>query len=62
MVAEIVASVVLIVTVGLLTQALLNVQRVDPGFKTDNVLTVRTLLPRTKYPRRRSASSSTSAC
>ena len=31
-VAEIVASVVLIVTVGLLTQALLNVQRVDPGF------------------------------
>ena len=48
-VAEIVASVVLIVTVGLLTQALLKVQRVDPGFKTDNVLTVRTALPRTKY-------------
>ena len=50
-VAEIVASVVLIVTVGLLTQALLNVQRVDPGFKADNVLTVRTTLPRTKYPK-----------
>lgn len=48
-VAEIVASVVLIVTVGLLTQALLNVQRVDPGFTADNVLTVRTTLPRTKY-------------
>ena len=48
-VAEIVASVVLIVTVGLLTQALLNVQRVDPGFKADNVLTVRTTLPRIKY-------------
>jgi putative ABC transport system permease protein len=48
-VAEIVASVVLIVTVGLLTQALLNVQRVDPGFKTDDVLTVRTTLPRIKY-------------
>ena len=48
-VAEIVASVVLIVTVGLLTQALLNVQRVDPGFTADNVLTVRTTLPRIKY-------------
>ena len=48
-VAEIVASVVLIVSVGLLTQALLNVQRVDPGFKADNVLTVRTTLPRIKY-------------
>lgn len=48
-VAEIVASVVLMVTVGLLTQALLNVQRVDPGFKTDNVLTVRTTLPRIRY-------------
>src|SRR5688572_25060292 len=50
-VAEIVASVVLIVSVGLLTEALLNVQRVDPGFKADNVLTVRTTLPRIKYAR-----------
>ena len=48
-VAEIVASMVLIVTVGLLTQALLKVQSVDPGFKTNNVLTVRTTLPRPKY-------------
>ncbi len=48
-VAEIVASVVLIVTVGLLAQALLNVQRVDPGFKADGVLTVRTTLPQIKY-------------
>ncbi len=48
-IAEIVASVVLIVTVGLLTQALLNVQKVDPGFMADNVLTVRTTLPRIKY-------------
>src|SRR5688572_2269584 len=50
-IAEIVAAVVLIVTVGLLIQALLNVQRVDPGFKADNVLTVRTALPRIKYAR-----------
>ena len=48
-VAEIVASVVLVVAVGLLTQALLNVRRIDPGFTADNVLTVRTALPRIKY-------------
>ena len=48
-VAEIVASVVLIVCVGLLTQALLAVQRVDPGFKADNLLTLRTNLPSTDY-------------
>jgi len=50
-VAEIVASVVLIVSVGLLTQALLKVQQVDPGFRADHVLTVRTTLPRPKYVR-----------
>ena len=48
-VAEIVAAIVLIVTVGLLTQALLKVQGVDPGFTSDNVLTVRSTLPRPKY-------------
>ena len=48
-VAEIVAAVVLIVTVGLLTQALLRVQAVPPGFATSNVLTVRSTLPRPKY-------------
>lgn len=48
-VAEIVASVVLIVCVGLLGQALLAVQRINPGFTTDNVLTMRTQLPLPKY-------------
>lgn len=48
-VAEIVASVVLIVGVGLLTQALIAVQNVDPGFATGNVLTLRTDLPPDKY-------------
>jgi predicted permease len=48
-VAEIVASVVLIVGVGLLTQALIAVQNVDPGFRKDNVLTLRTDLPPNKY-------------
>jgi predicted permease len=48
-IAEIVASVVLIVGVGLLTQALIAVQNVDPGFRQDNVLTLRTDLPVAKY-------------
>jgi len=48
-VAEIVASVVLIVGVGLLTQALIAVQNVDPGFREHNVLTLRTDLPVDKY-------------
>jgi predicted permease len=48
-VAEIVASVVLIVCVGLLSQALLAVQRVNPGFVAENVLTMRTQLPAPKY-------------
>lgn len=48
-VAEIVASVVLVVGVGLLTQALLAVERVDPGFRPDNLLTMRTQLPIAQY-------------
>lgn len=48
-VAEIVASVVLIVCVALLVQALLAVQRVDPGFRANNLLTLRTQLPFNKF-------------
>ncbi|HWI17247.1 MAG TPA: ABC transporter permease, partial [Vicinamibacterales bacterium] len=48
-VAEIVASVILVVCVGLLGQSLLAVQRVDPGFSTDNLLTMRTQLPSEQY-------------
>jgi len=48
-VAEIVASVVLIVCVGLLGRSLLAIQRVDPGFTADNLLTMRTQLPAEKY-------------
>jgi predicted permease len=48
-VAEIVASVVLLVSAGLLFEALWKVQAIDPGFRSDNVLTLKTLLPRPKY-------------
>jgi putative ABC transport system permease protein len=48
-VAEIVASVVLLVSAGLLIQALWKVQATDPGFRSENVLTLKTMLPRPKY-------------
>jgi len=48
-VTEIVASVVLLVGVGLLIQALSKVQSIDPGFRSEGVLTMKTLLPRPKY-------------
>ena len=54
-VIEIIASVVLLVSAGLLLRALLNVRSVDPGFRAEGVLTMQTPLPMPKYaatPRR----------
>jgi predicted permease len=48
-IAEVVVSVVLLVSSGLLIRALWKVQSVDPGFRSDNVLTLRTALPIPKY-------------
>ncbi len=48
-VAEIAASVALLGTAGLLTRALWKIQDVDPGFRTDGVLTLQTSLPQPKY-------------
>src|SRR5262249_39916482 len=48
-VAEIVASMVLLVSAGLLIRALLTVQAIDPGFRHDGVLTMRTELPMPQY-------------
>ena len=48
-VAEIVASVVLLVSTGLLLRALLTVQGTDPGFKPEGVLTLRTELPMPEF-------------
>jgi putative ABC transport system permease protein len=47
--AEVTASVVLLVSAGLLLRALLLVNGVDPGFRTAGVLTLRTALPIPKY-------------
>ena len=58
-IAEIVASVVLLVSAGLLIQALLKVQAIDPGFRSENVLTLKTILPRAEVPAGALAISST---
>jgi predicted permease len=48
-VTQVAVSVVLLVSAGLLAQALWRVQSRDPGFVADNVLTLRTALPWPKY-------------
>jgi predicted permease len=48
-IAEIALSVVLLVSCGLLIRALWKVQALDPGFRAENVLTMRTSLPMPKY-------------
>jgi predicted permease len=48
-VAEIVASIVLLASAGLLMRALLAVQARDPGFRTEGVLTLETPLPIPQY-------------
>ena len=48
-IAELGASVVLLVLSGLLIRALWKVQSVDPGFKTSGILSLRTALPFPKY-------------
>lgn len=49
-VVEVTATVVLLVSSGLLIRAMLRVQSTDPGFNPDGALIVRTVLPRQKYP------------
>jgi predicted permease len=47
--SEIAISVVLLISSGLLLRALWRLQRVDPGFRPEGVLTLRTALPLPKY-------------
>lgn len=46
---EVMASVVLLVSSGLLLRAMLRLQTVDTGFRSENVLTLRTALPMPRY-------------
>jgi predicted permease len=48
-IVEIMASVALLVSSGLLMRALLRIQATDPGFRTNGVLTVNTALPMPKF-------------
>jgi len=48
-IVEVLISVVLLTSSGLLIRALWKVQSVDPGFRADDVLTMRTELPIPKY-------------
>jgi predicted permease len=48
-IAEVTASVVLLVSAGLLVRALLRIEGTDPGFRRGGVLTLRTALPIPKY-------------
>jgi putative ABC transport system permease protein len=49
-VAELSLSVVLLLGAGLLMRSFLNIQRVDRGFDSSGVLTMRLTLPRDRYP------------
>jgi hypothetical protein len=48
-IAEVMASVVLLVSAGLLMRAMWRVQGTDPGFRPDHVLTLSTMMPTPKY-------------
>ncbi|MFL6246310.1 MAG: ABC transporter permease [Thermoanaerobaculia bacterium] len=48
-IVEIVASVVLLISSGLLIRAVWNIQNTKPGFRPDHVLALRTALPLPKY-------------
>jgi putative ABC transport system permease protein len=54
-VSEIALSLVLLICAGLMINSMLRLQRVDPGFRTKQVLSMRISLPPRSYPAKRAA-------
>jgi putative ABC transport system permease protein len=48
--AEVAVAVVLVAGAGLLVRTIVSMYRVDPGFRAENVLTGRVILPLSRYP------------
>jgi putative ABC transport system permease protein len=51
-VSEVALAVVLLAAAGLMIRSVQRIYSVDPGFKTENLLTARIALPETRYPER----------
>ena len=48
-VVEVAISLVLLIGAGLLINSFLRLRNVDPGFRTDNLLTMKIVVPESKY-------------